>query len=975
MDRNAKIKQALTSLGASVSPDFDLKMRDPQFAERVRATLSEHGASLPDSAVFYQKYGSPSDSLQGRGAPMSSPIQTPTDANVLKAPKGFRRYAQQRSGNDNPIDYADFAENVATALFPRTARAADAGFMRRVAAGSLDAASLPGRVVSSAFAAPGNPETTFGDATRAEDAPAGLEGGEAFMHSVARDPLNIMLGASGIVRGGGAIAKLAAKSPVAAKVAAAAARLAAPAAENASKAEKAGKLIARAARSAGRGVRDIGLPTAAVTAASDYANGEGVGNSMLSGLESGALASSFGPVADAARVTGRATAEWLPNSAGGRWVKSWRNPFYQDLGVAIDVAKAEGRPLNYTGLRTAQTLGEAASEFANSDVLQFLRAPAFNTAKKLLREQVKPAPAAKKGMEVEDFKAALNTPGMFDELTRYRDIFGGVGGFGKRNLDRIDEMNKKTWGPLFNRYEDLRRQYDDAVKATDYWDKPELRGFYEYLGAKTPDDMAQQLGNVSTKEVRARAEQLADEAVRNRDFGGDPRKLARALSDQIRIYSTPADATIASLGIVTNKPNELPISLAHRAKSQQFQNAYSSGVPDDMTSARQYAANIVGNAHNDIVDQLINTVEQRTQRARVLPSPMLRLTAEEAEFAHNLRNSGGAAADATRVSGLETEGPIYDLQRKYFGGGEMPKPEAAAEAIMQNPANKNLLESRRTDLRAAAADVAFANRVRQTADELEADYNELRDVTNRERRPGLPRMPGKPREAVEREAREQLTTDDGSYSGEIMDAANQHADQITNSIVDNWRSQVVEPWLAKWSPYREAQQGVSQALARTRKLDAALQPWYKAEAGLQRAANTGGNRYSLKPSDVILPILGAGVGAGVDKLNSSKDPVFDGLAFGAGIGALPLLGSRLLRTPAGPKLLRDIGRTASDATTVAGRGVSRNVGAAASSSALAELLSALPTDWAERLRTREYNDDPVDSTSEGRVAEKKGDRK
>lgn len=928
----------------------------PPEARRLADRLAQSGrAALDDDSVYgeYQRL-----TAANATAPATRPAPQRTGSPAVDFFLSGRRDVGRPTGGRDM--------EVAEALLPRASKAYyddPSRFGRRAAGAVLDVASLPGRVASAVFA-PTDTTKTFAEQVANTGSPENVSAVRRVAHEIVTDPANaflvgeVPLGAKAL----SALGRVASKAPAGTRAVEALSMLA----------SKPGTAM-RVARSAGRGARDVGLPIGSVTAASDYANGEDAGNAMLSGLESGALASSFGPAADATRVAVRAVAGSKPVRAIVEKLKGMPNPLYQDPGIAVDVAKAEGRPLSYTGLRTAPTLGEAASDFANSDALQFMREPAFTTAKKLLREQVKPAPAAKKGMEVEDFITALNTPGMFDELTRYRDIVGGVGGFGKRNLGRIDEMNKKTWGPLFNRYEDLRRNYNEALKATDYWDTPELRGLYEYLGSKVPEDMARQISGVPSKDVAARAIQLADETIRNRDFGGDPRKLAQALRDQIRIYATPADATIASHEIDPNKLSELPIGLAHRAKSQQFQSAYASGVPDDMTSARQYAANLVGKAHNDIVDQLINTIEQRTRRAQVLPSPMLRPNKEEAEFAQNLFEGNDPVTEAMREFGLnQTEGPIYDLQRKYFGGGEMPTPKAATDAILQDAANRNLLESRRADVLATSADREFADRVRQTADELEADYNELRDATNRRRRPGMPQMPAKPREAFEREARDQFTTDDfDRYSGEIMDPAAQRADQTVGSVVDDWRSQVVEPWLAKWSPYREAQQGVSQALARTRKLDAALQPWYKAEAGLQRAANTGGNRYSLKPADAILPIIGAGVGAGIDKLNGGDDSVADGTAIGAAVGLSPLMMSRLLRTPAGPKLLRDVGRAVSDATT----GVGRNVGATASTSALAELLSTLPTDWAERLRTRKYNDAPVDSTSEGRLAEKKGDRK
>jgi hypothetical protein len=52
------IANALEKLGATVDrANFATKMQDPDFAERVRTSLEGAGASVPDSATFYNKYG------------------------------------------------------------------------------------------------------------------------------------------------------------------------------------------------------------------------------------------------------------------------------------------------------------------------------------------------------------------------------------------------------------------------------------------------------------------------------------------------------------------------------------------------------------------------------------------------------------------------------------------------------------------------------------------------------------------------------------------------------------------------------------------------------------------------------------------------------------------------------------------------------------------------------------------------------
>lgn len=927
------IKDGLRKLGATVSPDFDAKMLDPAFAENVRKTLEKHGASVPDSASFSKKY-----------APATRPTPQKTGSPAVDFFLSGRRDVG-RPSRDSDV-------GVVEAMFPRASKAFYddprylGGLPRRAAGGVLDVASLPGRVAS-AVLAPSDTSRTFAEQVANTGSPDDVSTARRVAHEIVVDPANAFL-AGEVPLVGRALTALTKYAP---------------------KALSGTSAAAKTARSVGRGVNNIGLPIATVTAASDFAEGSEIGDALLEGLKTGVVASSVGPATDATRVVSKAIAKSWPVRPTVEWIGGLRNPTYLDPGAAVDVAKAEGKPLSYTGVRTAQTLGEAARNLANSDVAQFMQAPALNTAKKLLREQVKPAPAAKKGMEVEDFIESLNTPGMFDELTRYRDIFGGVGGFGKRNLDRIEEMNSKTWNPLFSRYEELRGRYNDALKFTDNWTNSELRGLYEYLGSEVPKDMAKRIGGVPSADVEARATKLADETIRSRAFGGDPKKLARALRDQIRIYSTPENASIYNL----DQPlGELPISLAHRAKSQQFQNAYASGIPDDMTSARQYAANLVGKAHNQVIDDLINVIEQRTAKAEVLPSLMIRPNREEAEFAQNLFEGNDPVTEAMRdFAQQRTEGPVYDMQRKYFETGELPSSQEVTGAVLNDAANSNLLESRRANFVANAADAEYKRRVQQTADELEMDYNEMREITNKKRRPGIPPMPMKPREAFEREARAKFETDDlDRYTAEIMEEANRRTDARTKAFIDDLRKRGVEPWLAKWQPYREAQQGVAQALARTRKLDAALQPWYKAEAALQRAANTGGNRYSLKPTDLLLPLVGSGVGAGIDKLQGN-DGVVDGVAIGALAGATPLGIARLLRTPAGPKLLRDVGRVIDDSKT----GLLRNTGTTGMSTALDAILSEIPIDWADRLRTRKYNDAPVDSTTEGRLAEKKGDRK
>ena len=76
-----KIKEALTSLGATVSPDFDTKMSNPDFAERVRTSLEGAGATVPDSATFYQKYAPEQQAKPS--TPPSQPPPEPTWSEVL----------------------------------------------------------------------------------------------------------------------------------------------------------------------------------------------------------------------------------------------------------------------------------------------------------------------------------------------------------------------------------------------------------------------------------------------------------------------------------------------------------------------------------------------------------------------------------------------------------------------------------------------------------------------------------------------------------------------------------------------------------------------------------------------------------------------------------------------------------------------------------------------------------------------------
>ncbi len=121
------IANALEKLGATVDrQNFATNMQKPEFAERVRVSLEGAGASVPDSATFYNRYGV--DRVQQAKAQYAQDVAAQKQENI------------QTAKRDNP--------NLA-AFLPRTlenAVAGDRGKWGNVLDFAKDVTSLPGRM-------------------------------------------------------------------------------------------------------------------------------------------------------------------------------------------------------------------------------------------------------------------------------------------------------------------------------------------------------------------------------------------------------------------------------------------------------------------------------------------------------------------------------------------------------------------------------------------------------------------------------------------------------------------------------------------------------------------------------------------------------------------------------------------------------------------------------------------------------------
>ena len=896
----------------------------------------------------------------GRGVPTLPALTKSQRVAALRNIAAGDKLASAKALRDNE------SPDLGSILFPRAMEAGrnNLSFGRRATGGALDAASFPGRVISSAIAAPSTRGLSFDEAMAQAAAPDELDdGAETIAHDLVRDPLNAVLGA------GKPAATAIGRRVLPVKLTEMLSEYLAP---------KAGEALGKAmVRGSARGTAQLGVPAALTGAGAQYSSGEDeYALPVASSFGAGIVLGGGGPAANKAGKLAfdkaTAIAERTPNPLNILFPK-------RPLSSVIREAADNSAPIEYAeaaGLRTEPSLAALVRRLHENDVFNFIASPANTTAKKLLREQVKPAPMVKGGMEAADFEAGLNAPGVFDQLTSYSDVVGGVHGMANRSLDRIERLNNRTWKPTFDAYEDARRIYNDAVSESQHLDAPAYENWMRFFGGKRPTDLAREVPGVRFRDVAVAARDLGDDIVRNKLYAGDPTKLGTALREQLRIYGAPTET-----GVFSDKlkdidfSTEFPINIAHKAKSNQFAAAFKSGDPNDpMTPARQFAANLVGKAHNRVVDNMIKQLEETGLIGRPLPSPMLNPSKEELKFARELSRGVKSGDIIEEVPPELAEAPIYGMQRAYLKGErQLPSASEASSMILEDPANASILSSRKSNLVSGTADVDAEELISNHADEklrdYMMDYEELRAAAARhggQRMPALsPEVQEGKRMQFADEMRQQLSMGDEStdmYTPEIMDPARKRAQQIVDDVIGQWQGSRVEPWLSRLPAYKEASTRLTGALADTRRLDAAMAPWLKLEPALQRAANRDANKYTLGAMHIGMPVLGAGAGYVKSQYDNDESAIPDMLT-GAAIGLTPAVTNRLIRTPAGPKLIRDFGRMSTSATKTMSKTGAVDI---------ADLVADVITN--SRFKTNRMNDAPVD-TSNVKVAEKKGVKK
>lgn len=795
-----------------------------------------------------------------------------------------------------------------SAVLPRAAAAYEGGlsFPRRAVAGMLDVASLPGRALA-ALPHALTSEQSYAESLSSPGAPSDTQGAEAFAQDVVRDPLNAVFATRGIAgpKTAAAVKRMAPASVLRA-VDAAVAGL-----EGLGKAGKAGRVAQLAAEGTGK----VGVPVASANVASLYASGsEDPADYALGaglGLAAGPVVGVGIPAAKAgARAAGRkvmAGLDALPNPFAASQEAALRS--------TLRSAAASGRALPYdevAGIMTEPTVGAMVRRTGSG----ISDGPMRGLARKLLREQMKPAPVAKQGQEVNDLIEALNTPGMFDELVKYRDVVGGVSGMAERGLERMQRMNEKTWNPVFNSYEGQRQAFNEAVAAARKYENRLFEKLDRELGLPKVET-AQPMPGVRFQDVANLAKEELERVIREKGYAGSPRDLLVALKKQLGVYGTPVEDAVVK-EIAAGRPyklaEELPIGAAHRAKSNQFAAAYKSGDPlDPQTQASRFAAGIVGRAHNAAVDAVIARLEQ-AGALKPLPVPRFGRSPQEVSDVIDVNRMLNMAREGAYIveAPIVESRPAYELQKAYLTdpAAQLPPREAFLDEILRDPANANVLSARAAAQRGhllakAESEHVAAEEARRLAD-LEATRREIGLQSKKPVAPLSPSEYSRMRQDLRSAISREIHTDDGSR---LIPLLSEPVERQVQAGRDKQIAAFVEkslgPWLETLPKYKSAGTTLADKLADVRRLDQTMAPWYKAEAALERAARTGGNRYSFSPSDVVAPLLGGTVGYAAGKLTGTDPELLAALGAGVG-GAYPLV-RRAARTPALPRLLWDIG--------------------------------------------------------------------
>lgn len=972
MADRSKIKSALIAAGHEVSKDFDSKMEaDPKFVERVRTSLKGLGHDVPDSATFYQKYGSVPVAAPARvDAPRTliSPdafggglrLQAPSRTQKAARLRGLA--AEHRADAENLME-SNSGLSTSEILFPRTVAASEAGLSmpRKAVAGGLDAMSAPFRAMASLPSSIGD-DMTFGEAMASTGAPRNAEGAEAFAQDVVRDPLNALF-LSGRLAGK-------ATRGVANKIAPATTAKIAKLVQSVANLESKGKLGYTAAKAL-EGTAKIGVPVASVNVASDYGAGVDDPNQFIAdivtGLGSGAALGTAIPAAGKGlKLIGSGTmkiADRVPNPLAPK----------NKVAMALRNADSKGEALNYdevAGVLTEPTIGAIVRRVSE----QIPSSPMFVTAQKLLRELMKPAPMAKKGQEAADLEEVLARPEMFDQMTSYRDLVGGVHRMAKRNLDKIDNMSREVWNPTFEAYETQRNLFNDAVRESQRYDSRALQYASELLGGPGQPEVAKRMPGMKMVDVAKAAKEGFDQTLRNQEATAKPRDLYKAVKDQLMIFGTPSDRSVVR-DLESNIPyklaDEMTIADAHKAKSNQYKVAYKSGVPDAMTPVRQQAASIVGRAHNEVLENMIKNLVEDVKARKPLAAPQLNPSRAQLRDAKETKQLNELFADMEEELPVALPNrPIYDLQKQYLNDERAaPTVDEVIEALFKDPTNASVRDYGRNKIVQTGSEVRAQDEIESYVKDRKDDFvAERAAMSRRAKANGKPPLPPmRPEQWTELENKFRAEIEGEVYMGDdaieqyapaIREEAEIKADDIVRQTVDQWKRDRVEPWTASLPKYKEASKNLDEKLQDVRRADRVLAPWYKAEAALQRAATSGGNRYSYSPGDAMLPIAGGLAGYGLASLPGGMDPE-TGAAIGAAVGMGKPVIKYGLRTPALPKAIRDIGRI-SDA-------MSRDVAKTGGVYSIDQIIEAV-------LSGKNQGNDGIttpDSTAV-RVAEKKG---
>lgn len=924
--------------------------------------------------VYLDSMGNPvvdTAARQVSRAPVASPIQTPTGPNVLRAPAGFRRAVQARQTPEESPDYASVIEGILTAGFPRLENAANAkrSFPRQVAAASLDVASLPTRALSSAFAAPGNDEVTFGDAMRTTNGPVkGLGDVEGLIHEIVRDPLNATLGARGFLglgKVGAGASKLATKVP---GLAAAAAKLE-RAAEGGSKLAKATKLV-------GQGVRDVSVPVAVTGAANELASGNDDFAGQL--LTAAAVA----PIPLAAKGAVKVLKPVVDNRATRAVAGTAKKLTDRVLDAKLPwaqtvdevVAKADPNDIlpsgPVIGLRSAPNLRAVGARLGERFDAAKQYIDPQGLAKALLRAQVKPAPTAFKGKEVADFENVMARPSGLREVASYADIIGGVPGMAKRGLGKIEDMNRATWNPIFDAQDRAAAKYNEAIDQVLPISQAGDAELAEYLTKHLGEDFtkyAEPMRGISTKEVRDVALEMARQDAMGANADKSNIDLYPYIDEQWRRYA--ADPTARFTGFSGDIPmrENIPLREAHAQKSMQQKVAYNQGIPDVNSPTRRVAAEYIGHAHNQVLDALKQKLMSQSSEPLPLPTPIINMRKLPVEDIVGL------------LSIFDSEGK--NIKRTFPGAQKdwitrKPTAEEISTAAMEDPVNKLLMQDADGIAHGyiegnVAADLESPEALETIQDMVEASLAEdkamwrARQEAARAAGKQLPlRAPRVVQENIKRYRQD--ATDDLEA---VIRNDYPSSSEIVDQLVAEFRNVRVPTWQRAQAGYAEAAADLPKKMENARKLDKVMAPWLKLEAPLERAYGRAGNRERNIGFSLGSGVLGALGGVGADWYNDKKlDDPLKSAALGA---ASAMIAERGARTPFGPRALYDVGAVGKRLTKEATLPL-LNVPKTLSVDAIDALLSSIPIDWADRVRARKYNDAPADSTNNERIAEKKG---